>query len=140
MFMINALNFSVNFFTAALVAGEYRADIIVIGGSKFCASALTLLSYLLTNWLRFFYLFVCSEIEVVGLIKLKNLYSTFAILIALSVNFFILILLQLLLNLNSESDNSFRVIYRDNPLIYNRTVLSSLSYFFLINSFAIDLN
>jgi len=118
----------------------YRADIIVIKDSKLYASALTLLSYLLTSWLRFSYLFVCSGTEIADLIKSKNFYLTFVILIALSVNFFILMLLQLLLNLNSELDSSFRVIYRDNLLIYNRTALSSLNYFFLINSFAIDLN
>ncbi len=138
--MINTLNFSVNFSTAALVIEEYRADIIVIEDSKLCASTLTLLLYLSINWLRSSYLFVYLRIEVTDLVKLRNLYLTFAILIALSVSFFILILLQLLLNSNSELNSSFRAIYRDNPLIYNRTALSSLSYFFLISSFAIDLN
>src|SRR6266498_2223408 len=70
--------------------------------------------------------------EIADLIKSRNFYLIFAILIALSVNFFILILLQLLLNLNSESDSSFRAIYKNNLLIYNRTALFSLSYFFLI--------
>ncbi len=134
------LNFSVNFSTAALVIKRYRAYIIVIEGSKLYTSALTLSSYLSMSWLRFSYLFVCSGTEVVGLVKSRNLYSTFAILIALSVNFFISILLQLLLNLNSKSDSSFRVIYRGNLLIYSRTALSSLNYFFLISFFAIDLN
>src|SRR6266498_4368670 len=138
--MVNILNSSVNFSTVALVAGEYRADIIVIGGSKFCAFTLTLLSYLSTSWLKSSYLFICSGTEVAGLVKSRNLYSTFAILIALSVSFFILMLLQLSSNLNSESDNNFRAIYRGNSLIYNRIVLSSLSYLFLISSFAIDLN
>ncbi len=138
--MVNVLNFSVNFFIVALVIGGYRADIIIIGDSKFYVFVLTLLSYLLTNWLRFFCFFVCSGTEVVGLVKLRNFYLIFAILIALFVNFFILILLQLLSNLNSKSDSSFRVIYRGNLLIYSRTVLSLLSYFFLISSFAIDLN
>src|SRR6266498_549914 len=140
MFMVNVLNFFVNFFTAALVVGGYRADIIIIEGSKFCVFVLILLSYLLMSWLRFSYLFICSETEVTGLVKLRNFCLTFVILIVLSVNFFISILLQLLLNLNSESDSSFRAIYRDNPLIYSRIVLSSLSYLFLISSFAIDLN
>src|SRR6266487_6749181 len=99
--MVNTLNSSVNFSTAALVTGEYRADIIIIKGSKLCVSALSLSSYLLTSWLRFFYLFVYSGTEVADLVKLRNLYLIFAILIALSVNFFISILLQLLLNLNS---------------------------------------
>src|SRR6266498_4570673 len=139
MFMINTLNFFVNFFTASLVVGGYRADIIVIEGLKFCASVLILLSYLSTSWLKFFYLFVCSGTEVAGLVKSRNFYLIFAILIALSVNFFMSILLQLLLNLNSESDSSFRAIYRNNPLIYSRTVLFLLNYLFLINSFAIDL-
>ena len=138
--MVNVLNFSVNFSTAALVIEGYRADIIVIGDSKLCASALTLLSYLLTSWLRFSYLFICSGVETVDLIKSRNFYSTFVILIALSVSFFISILLQLSLNLNSESDSSFRAIYRDNLLIYSQTALSSSSYLFLISSFAIDLN
>src|SRR6266498_1353148 len=136
MLIANVLNFFVNFFIVTLVVGGYRADIIVIGGSKFCASALILLSYLLTSWLKFFCFFVCSGTEVVGLVKLRNFYLIFAILIALFVNFFILILLQLLSNLNSKSDSSFRVIYRCNLLIYSRTVLSLLSYFFLISSFA----
>ena len=91
--MINALNSFVNFFIAALVAGEYRADIIIIGGSKFYASALTLLSYLSMSWLRFFYFFVCLGTEVVGLVKSRNFCLTFVILIALFVNFFISILL-----------------------------------------------
>ncbi len=43
------LNFSVNFFTAALVVEEYRADIIIIEDSKFYASVLTLSSYLLMS-------------------------------------------------------------------------------------------
>ena len=122
------------------MAGGYRADIIVIKDSKLCASALILSLYLSTNSLRFSYLFVCSETEVADLIKSRNLYLTFAILIALSVSFFISILLQLLSNSNSESDNSFRAIYRGNLLIYSRTALSLLNYLFLINSFAIDLN
>ncbi len=134
------LNFSVNFFIVALVIKGYRADIIVIKGSKLCASALTLLSYLSMSWLRFSYFFVCLRTEVAGLVKSRNFYLTFAILIALFVDFFILILLQLLLNLNSESDSSFRAIYRDNLLIYSRTALSLLNYLFLISSFAIDLN
>src|SRR6266536_6615983 len=128
--MINALNSSVNFSIAALVTKRYRADIIIIEDSKLCVFVLTLLSYLLMSWLRFSYLFVYLGTEIVDLIKLRNLCLTFVILIALSVNFFILILLQLLLNLNSESDNSFRVIYLDNLLIYSRTALSLLSYFF----------
>ncbi len=138
--MVNVLNFSVNFFTAALVVGGYRVNITVIRGSKLYTSILTLLSYMSTNWLRFCYLCICSGIEVADLIKLKNLYLIFAILIVLSVNFFILMLLQLLLNLNSELDNSFRVIYWDNLLIYSRTALSLLNYLFLISFFAIDLN
>ena len=138
--MINTLNSFVNFSTAALVIEEYRANIIVIKDSKLYASALTLLSYLSINWLRFSYLFVYLETEIADLIKSRNLYLTFAILIALSVNFFILILLQLSSNLNSESDSSFRATYRNNSLIYSRTALSSLNYLFLINSFAIDLN
>jgi len=93
MFMVNILNSSVNFFTAVLVVGGYRADIIIIKDSKFCASVLTLLSYLLMSWLKFFYLFIYSGIEVVDLIKSRNFYSIFAILIALFVNFFILMLL-----------------------------------------------
>src|SRR6266498_5180198 len=140
MLMANTLNSFVNFFTAALVIGGYRADIIVIKGSKLCAFVLTLLSYLSTSWLKFSYLFVYSEIEVADLIKSRNFYLIFAILIALSVNFFMLMLLQLLLNLNFESDSSFRVIYRDNLLIYSRTVLFLLNCFFLISFFAIDLN
>ncbi len=140
MFIINALNSSVNFSTAALVVERYRANIIVIEDSKFYAFILTLLSYLSMSQLRFFYLFIYLEIEVVGLVKLRNFYLIFVILIALSVNFFILMLLQLLLNLNSESDSSFRVIYRDNLLIYSRTALFSLNCLFLISSFAIDLN
>src|SRR6266536_6445750 len=111
MFIINTLNSFVNFSTAALVVGGYRADIIVIRGSKLCASALTLSSYLSTSWLRFSYFFVCSGTEVTGLIKSRNLYLIFEILIALSVSFFISTLLQLLSNLNSESDSSFRVTY-----------------------------
>ena len=138
--MVNVLNFSVNFSTAALVIKGYRADITAIKNSKLYASALILLSYLSTSWLRSSYLFICSEAEILDLIKLRNLYLIFVILIALSVSFFISILLQLLLNLNSESDSSFRIIYRSNLLIYSRTALSSLNYFFLINSFAIDLN
>ena len=140
MFIANALNSFVNFFIAALVVGGYRVDVIVIEGSKLCASVLTLLLYLSTSWLRSSYFFVCSGAEIVGLIKSRNLYLIFAILIALSVSFFILMLLQLSSNLNSESNSSFRAIYRDNLLIYNRTALSSLSYLFLISSFAIDLN
>src|SRR6266536_5141349 len=138
--MINALNSSVNFSTAALVAGGYRADVTVIGGSKLCASTLTLLSYLSTSWLKSSCLFVCSGAETVGLVKSRNFCLTFAMLIALSVSFFMSMLLQLLLNSNSESDSSFRAIYRDNPLIYSRTALSSSSYLFLISFFAIDLN
>ncbi len=138
--MINTLNSFVNFFIAALVAGGYRADIIIIKDSKFYVSTLTLSSYLSTSWLRFFYFFVYSEAETVGLVKSRNFYLIFAMLIALSVSFFILMLLQLSLNLNFELDSSFRATYRGNPLIYNRTALSSLSYFFLISSFAIDLN
>ena len=134
------LNSFVNFFTAALVVGGYRADVIVIGGSKFYVFVLILLSYLSTSWLRSFCLFIYSGTEIVDLIKSRNLYSTFVILIALSVSFFMSMLLQLLLNSNSESDSSFRAIYRDNPLIYSRTALSSSSYLFLISSFAIDLN
>ena len=140
MLIINILNSFVNFSTAALVVGEYRANIIIIKNSKFCVSALTLSSYLSTSWLKFSYLFIYSGTEVTNLIKSRNLYSTFTILIALSVNFFISILLQLSSNSNSESDSSFRVIYRGNLLIYSRTVLSLLSYLFLISSFAIDLN
>src|SRR6266536_1554026 len=140
MLMVNTLNSFVNFSIVARVVEGYRADIIVIKDSKFCVSVLTLLSYLSTSWLRFFYLFVCSGIEVVDLVKLRNLYLTFVILIALSVNFFISILLQLLLNLNFESDSSFRAIYRANLLIYSRTVLFLLNCFFLISFFAIDLN
>src|SRR6266498_4457117 len=128
--MINILNSSVNFSTAAFVVGGYRADIIVTRDSKLYTSALTLSSYLSMSWLRFFYLFVCSGTEVANLVKSRNLYLIFAILIALSVNFFILILLQLLLNLNSESDNSFRATYRDNLLIYSWTALFSLNYLF----------
>ncbi len=138
--MINILNSFVNFSTAALVVGGYRADIIIIEDSKFCASILTLLLYLLTSWLRSSYLFICLEAEIVDLMKSRNLYLIFVILIALFVSFFILILLQLSSNLNFESDSSFRAIYRDNLLIYSRTVLSSLNYLFLISSFAIDLN
>ncbi len=138
--MVNALNFSVNFSTVALVVGGYRADVIVIGGSKLCVSVLTLLLYLLTSWLRSFCLFICSRAEIVDLIKSRNFYLTFVMLIALSVSFFISILLQLSLNSNSELNSSFRAIYRDNLLIYSRTALSSLSYLFLISSFAIDLN
>ncbi len=123
--MINMLNSSVNFSIVALVVKKYRADIIVISDLKFYVFALSLLLYLSMSWLRFFYLFVCSEIEVADLMKSRNLYLTFAILIALSVKVFILILLQLLSNLNSELDNSFRVIYRDNSLIYSRIVLFS---------------
>ncbi len=134
------LNSFVNCFITAFVAEGYRADIIIIKGSNFCASVLTLLSYLLTSWLRFSYLFVCSGIEVAGLVKSRNFYLIFAILITLSVNFFISILLQLLSNSNFELNNSFRVIYWGNLLIYSRTVLSLLNYFFLINFFAIDLN
>ena len=140
MLMTNTLNSFVNFSIVALVAERYRANIIVIKDSKFCASALTLLSYLSTSWLRFSYLFVYLEIEVADLVKSKNLYSIFVILIALSVNFFISILLQLSSNSNSESDSSFRTIYRNNPLIYNRTALFLLNYFFLISFFAINLN
>ncbi len=140
MFIINVLNSSVNFSTAAFVVGRYRADTIVIKDSKLCVSTLTLSSYLSTNWLRFSYLFICSGAEIIDLVKLKNFYLIFAMLIALSVSFFISILLQLLSNLNSESDSSFRAIYRDNLLIYSRTALSSLNYLFLISSFAIDLN
>src|SRR6266536_1675647 len=134
------LNSSINFSIAALVIREYYADITVIKDSKLCASILTLLSYLSTSWLRSSYLFIYLKAEIVGLMKSRNLYLTFAILIALSVSFFISILLQLLSNSNSESDNSFRTIYRGNLLIYNRTALSSLSCLFLINSFAINLN
>ncbi len=138
--MANILNFFVNFSTATFVVKEYRADIIVIKDSKLCASVLTLLSYLSTSWLRFSYLFVCLGTEITDLVKSRNFYLTFAILIALSVNFFISMLLQLSLNLNFESDSSFRTTYRGNLLIYSRTVLFSLSYLFLISSFAIDLN
>jgi len=138
--MTNTLNSFVNFFTAALVVREYRADIIIIGDSKLCISILILSSYLSISWLRFSYLFIYSGTEVVGWVKSRNFYLIFVILIALSVNFFISMLLQLSLNLNFESDSSFRAIYRNNPLIYSRTVLSSLNFFFLINSFAIDLN
>ncbi len=91
--MINTLNFSANFSIAAFVVKGYRADIIVMGGSKLCASTLTLLSYLSTSWLRFSYLFVYSGTEVADLVKLRNLYLIFIILIALSVNFFISMLL-----------------------------------------------
>ncbi len=91
--MVNVLNFSVNFSTAALVAGGYRADVTVIEGSKFCVFTLILLSYLLTSWLRSFYLFIYSGAETVGLVKSRNFYLTFAMLIVLSVSFFILILL-----------------------------------------------
>ena len=136
----NTLNSSVNFFTAALVTERYRADITVIRDSKLYASILTLLSYLSTSWLRSSYLFIYLEAEIVGLMKSRNLYLTFTILIALSVSFFISILLQLSSNSNSESDSSFRATYRNNPLIYNRTALSSLNYLFLISFFAIDLN
>src|SRR6266498_183502 len=138
--MVNTLNSSVNFSTAALVAGGYRADTTIIKDSKLYASALTLSSYLSTSWLRSSYLFIYSRAETVDLVKSRNLYSTFAILIALSVSFFISMLLQLSSNSNSESDSSFRATYRNNPLIYNRTALSSLNYLFLISSFAIDLN
>ena len=138
--MINILNSSVNFSTAAFIIGGYRADIIVIKDSKFYISTLILLSYLSISWLRSSYLFIYSETETVDLVKSRNLYSTFVILIALSVSFFILMLLQLLLNSNSELDSSFCATYRDNSLIYNRIALSSLSYLFLISSFAIDLN
>src|SRR6266498_2974192 len=138
--MINILNSSVNFSTAAFVVGGYRADIIVTRDSKLYTSALTLSSYLSMSWLRFFYLFVCSGTGVADLVKSRNFYLIFAILIALSVNFFILILLQLLSNLNSELDSSFRATYRNNLLIYNRIALSLLNYFFLISYFAIDLN
>ncbi len=48
------LNSFVNFSTAALVTKKYRADIIVIGGSKLYAFVLILLSYLSASWLRFF--------------------------------------------------------------------------------------
>ncbi len=140
MFIINTLNSFVNFFIAALVIRGYRADIIIIKNSKLYASALTLLSYLSTNWLRFSYLFIYLRTEIADLIKSRNLYLIFIILIALSVNFFISILLQLSSNSNSESDSSFRAIYRNIPLIYNRTALSSLNYLFLIIFFAIDLN
>src|SRR6266498_699644 len=108
--MVNVLNSFVNFFIVALMAGGYRADIIVIGGSKLCVFILTLLSYLSMNWLRFFYFFICLGIEVAGLVKSRNFYLIFVILIALSVNFFRLMLLQLSLNLNFESDSSFRAI------------------------------
>jgi len=91
--MINILNSFVNFSTAALVVGGYRADIIIIEDSKFCASILTLLLYLLTSWLRSSYLFICLEAEIVDLMKSRNLYLIFVILIALFVSFFILILL-----------------------------------------------
>ena len=124
------LNSSINFSIAALVIREYYAEITVIGGSKLCASTLTLLSYLSTSWLRSSYLFIYLKTEVADLMKSRNLYSTFAILIALSVNFFISILLQLSSNSHSESDSSFRITYRDNLLIYSRTALSSLNYFF----------
>src|SRR6266498_2778601 len=134
--MINILNSSVNFSTAAFVVGGYRADIIVTRDSKLYTSALTLSSYLSMSWLRFFYLFVCSGTEVADLVKSRNFYLIFAILIALSVNIFISILLQLSLNSNSKSDSSFRATYQDNPLIYNRTALSLLNYLFLISSFA----
>ena len=112
--MVNVLNFSVNFSIVALVVGGYRADVIVIGDSKLCASALILLSYLSTSWLKSSYLFICSGAEIADLVKSRNFYLTFAILIALSVSFFMSMLLQLLLNLNFESDSSFRAIYRDN--------------------------
>ncbi len=91
--MVNTLNSSVNFFTAALVVGGYHADIIVIKDSKFCVSILTLSSYLSMSWLRFSYLFVCLGIEIIGLVKSRNFYLIFVILIALSVSFFILMLL-----------------------------------------------
>ncbi len=87
------LNSFVNFSIVALVAGGYRADIIIIGGSKLYTSTLTLLLYLSTSWLRFSYLFICSGVEIVGLVKSRNFYLTFAILIVLSVSFFISILL-----------------------------------------------
>ena len=92
MSMANALNSSVNFSIAALVVGGYRADIIIIGNLNFYAFALTLLSYLLMNWLRSSYLFICLGVEIVGLVKSRNFYLIFAILIALFVSFFILIL------------------------------------------------
>ncbi len=138
--IINTLNSFVNFSIAALVTGGYRADITVTKDSKFYVSTLILLSYLLISWLRSSCLFICSGAETIDLIKSRNLYLTFAMLIALSVSFFISILLKLSSNSNSESDLSFRATYRDNPLIYNRTALSSSSYLFLISSFAIDLN
>ncbi len=47
--MVNTLNSFVNFFTAALVAEGYRADIIIIKDSKLCAFILTLSLYLSTN-------------------------------------------------------------------------------------------
>ena len=92
MFIVNVLNSSVNFFTAALVVGGYRVNVIVIGDSKFYVFALTLLSYLSMSWLRS-YLFVCSGAEIVGLVKSRNFYLIFVMLIALFVSFFILILL-----------------------------------------------
>src|SRR6266511_2603907 len=105
MFMINILNSFVNFFTAALVAGEYRANIIVIEGLKLCIFTLILLLYLSMSWLRSSYLFIYLGAEIVGLVKSRNFYLIFALLIALSVSFFILMLLYLLLNLNFESDS-----------------------------------
>src|SRR6266536_5373321 len=119
MFIANALNSFVNFFIAALVVGGYRVDVIVIEGSKLCASVLTLLLYLSTSWLRSSYFFVCSGAEIVGLVKSRNFCLIFAMLIALSVSFFISMLLQLSLNSNSELDSSFRAIYRGNLLIYS---------------------
>ncbi len=91
--MVNILNSSVNFSTAALVAGGYRANTTITKNSKLCVSALTLLLYLSTSWLKFSYLFVCLGVEIVGLVKSRNFYLTFAILIALSVSFFMLMLL-----------------------------------------------
>ena len=91
--MANILNFFVNFFIVALVVGGYRADVIIIGGLKLCVSALILLSYLLISWLRSSYLFICSGAEIIGLVKSRNFYLIFVMLIALFVSFFILILL-----------------------------------------------
>ncbi len=138
--IINTLNSFVNFSIVTLVVEGYRADITITGDSKLCVFTLILSSYLSISWLRSFYLFICSGAETVDLVKSRNFYLTFVILIALSVSFFISMLLQLSSNSNSESDNSFHAIYRGNLLIYSRTVLSSLNYLFLISSFAIDLN
>ncbi len=91
--MANILNSFVNFSIVALVVGGYRANIIIIKDLKFYASVLILSSYLSISWLRFFCLFVYLEIEVAGLVKSRNFYLIFAILIALSVNFFISMLL-----------------------------------------------